>query len=67
MFIEVKRSKGDFMIVNLTKILLCSEIDGKMRIELEDGTPINTVYTRDELVDIFHSFGVAYVIQERRN
>ena len=67
MFIEIKRSKGDYMIVNLTKILLCTENKGKMTIELEDGTPIDTPYSFDELVAIFHSSGVAYAIQERRS
>lgn len=67
MFIEIKTSKNEYVIVNLTKILLCTEKDGKMKIELEDGTPIITAHSFDELVAIFHSSGVAYAIQQQRS
>ena len=66
MLIEIKKKNGDLVIVNSSKILLCYEYRGKITIELEDGTPIDTAYTLDELRDIFHSFGEAFAIQEQR-
>ena len=67
MFIQIETSKDGRMIVNLNKILLCTEYKGKMTIELEDGTLINTAHTFDELVAIFHSSGVAHAIQMQRS
>lgn len=63
MFIEITKSKGDRVIVNLARILFCYEYRGKMTIELDDGTPIETVYGRDELIALFHRSGVAYGFQ----
>lgn len=58
MLIEITLNKGDHYIVNVEKILYCYEYKGRMCIELEDGTPLNTSYTRAELVSLFRSFGV---------
>ena len=41
MFIEVCTTKGELMIVNLAHILYCYEYRGGLRIEMQDGTPID--------------------------
>ena len=58
MFVEIELSGGTFRLVNVDKILFSYENRGKMCIELEDGTPLSTKYTRSELKALFQRSGV---------
>lgn len=66
MIIEIEKSNGNRILINTEKVLLCSEIRGSVRIELEDGTPIDTAYTLDELLAVFHNSGEAFATSEQR-
>ena len=58
MLVEIELKSGAVRIVNADKILYCHEERGKMSIEIEDGTPLSTAYTKEELVSKFRSAGV---------
>ena len=48
MFVEFRTKLGDRRIVNVDRILFCYEYRGGLRIELDDGTPLDVKTTREE-------------------
>jgi len=41
LFVEIHTVKGEKMLINLDQILYCCEYRGGLRIEMQDGTPID--------------------------